>query len=99
MSEEIFIIKGEDIICAICLESWAKKDARTLPCHHTFCFDCLKRLIVRSRMECPLCRKIYRYNENEIESIQKNYLQSIIKDQSEFTDWVIICLFFNIFIF
>ncbi|XP_066294004.1 tripartite motif-containing protein 2-like [Branchiostoma lanceolatum] len=43
------------ITCSICLNTY--NDPKSLPCHHTFCNDCLKDCVGnRSRIACPLCR-------------------------------------------
>ena len=48
-----------DLKCSICLELY--KDPRILPCLHTFCLECLKRLVVdeedKSTITCAQCRK------------------------------------------
>ena len=48
-------------ICAVCLEQYT--NPRTLPCHHSFCKDCIDRLPVtveeeRTTLSCPKCREI-----------------------------------------
>ncbi|XP_019643408.1 PREDICTED: tripartite motif-containing protein 3-like [Branchiostoma belcheri] len=43
------------ITCSICLNTY--NDPKSLPCHHTFCKDCLNDCVGnRSRIACPLCR-------------------------------------------
>lgn len=52
-------IKNDHLTCPICQETLS--DPRRLPCEHTFCFVCLKRLINASRKNnvicCPIDRK------------------------------------------
>lgn len=59
-----------DDICSICTDDLEPSDTTaTLPCHHTFCFSCVKRLVVsvlgrehaegvssNFLLECPNCR-------------------------------------------
>ncbi len=50
--------KLQDILtCSICLSRL--ENPKTLPCQHTFCFSCLKNVIERGHLVCPLCRAIH----------------------------------------
>nr|XP_006821954.1 PREDICTED: E3 ubiquitin-protein ligase TRIM56-like [Saccoglossus kowalevskii] len=44
------------LTCQICLERFI--NARVLPCQHSFCEDCLTRLVTRTgvKIHCPSCR-------------------------------------------
>lgn len=83
MDDNIYLIKGEELECAICLESWLKKDARILPCDHTFCYDCLERLVTEQSITCPQCRKRFNIPRNDITRIRKNQIHRILIDESE----------------
>ena len=46
---------ANDLRCGICLELF--KDPRSLPCLHTFCFECLQQSLGNSHsLKCPVCR-------------------------------------------
>ena len=49
---------GKSLICTLCLEVF--RDPRLLPCHHSFCLDCLANLTSRHHLSrtfpCPQCR-------------------------------------------
>jgi hypothetical protein len=47
---------AELVSCSICLESF--KDARALPCLHSYCKKCLEGLVTpQGKITCPHCRK------------------------------------------
>ncbi len=63
--------------CAFCLEQF--KDPRILPCSHTYCTDCLKRMSNgQNKIQCPQCLVEHRMettaqeNENCILVFPKN---------------------------
>lgn len=55
--------------CAICLCDYV--DPRILPCGHSFCEECLKRIITNYKIVCPTCRE--RHRNVDISSFPKNY--------------------------
>jgi len=60
MAEALPILDDVVIECPICLE--LLKEPRTLPCHHTFCDDCLITYVgtqkaCSSEFPCPVCRE------------------------------------------
>ena len=83
-------------MCAVCLESWVNKDARILPCDHTFCFNCLEQIVVEEIIECPMCREEHDVPGNDIELIRKNQLHRILLDETDAIEEV---LFFSVFRF
>ncbi len=59
MAEKVIEKLDEQLICAICLDTYT--DPRVLQCHHTYCTKCLI-LLVRDRqgqltLTCPACRQ------------------------------------------
>ena len=66
--------------CRICWEQYNsdKSIPRMLPCGHTFCHSCLKKLINRDR-SCPTCRK--QIQSSNITSLPINYdLKNLSED-------------------
>uniref|UniRef100_A0A6C0C3B0 RING-type domain-containing protein n=1 Tax=viral metagenome TaxID=1070528 RepID=A0A6C0C3B0_9ZZZZ len=43
--------------CAVCLENIGSTNCTTTKCGHTFCFQCIGKVIVNNNNTCPLCRE------------------------------------------
>lgn len=43
--------------CAVCLENIGSTNCSTTKCGHTFCFQCIGKVIVNNNNMCPLCRE------------------------------------------
>jgi len=63
--------------CPICMNVFT--DPRVLPCIHTFCLDCLKRISGTvqkgpgDKLPCPLCRKEFLIPADGINGVPKNF--------------------------
>src|SRR6218665_1657632 len=63
--------------CPICLNVFT--DPRVLPCIHTFCLECLKRISETAqkgpedKLPCPLCRKEFIIPADGINGVPKNF--------------------------
>ncbi|VDH92697.1 Hypothetical predicted protein [Mytilus galloprovincialis] len=55
-------LKRHFLECTICKEQYddEEKHPRVLPCLHSFCYSCLKRLIEQTKYTCPLCNSDFR---------------------------------------
>ena len=57
--------ESEDLTCTVCLEEF--REPKLLPCCHTFCRGCLKRILEKSRqknrLSCPQCREEHEVTE------------------------------------
>ena len=62
------------LICQICMEDYEETGdhvPRILPCHHSLCEKCLRRIIKINFMECPECRTIHRVS-NQVKTFPQN---------------------------
>ena len=60
--------------CSICLQIF--QDARSLPCGHTFCLQCIQKT---NNQLCSLCKKEWSLSANGYQGPQKNFIvESII---------------------
>ena len=72
-----------DIVnCPICLEDF--KDPHSLPCLHSFCFQCLQGLYQDKNrgdnVSCPVCRKEFQIPQGGLNSLPLNFfLQNLIE--------------------
>ena len=67
--------------CSLCLEKF--QDPRNLPCGHTFCDQCLQKLVKssgRKDFECSLCRKIWQIPQGGLNALPKNYVAEGFKN-------------------
>ena len=76
----------EQLNCSICLERYTKP--RTLPCHHSFCQDCLGRLLVEVRegkcfVRCPTCRSCAQLPDNGVAGLPPAYLINNLLEVAE----------------
>ncbi|KAK7088308.1 tripartite motif-containing protein 3-like [Littorina saxatilis] len=72
---------AESAICAVCWEIY--RDPRFLPCHHTFCAQCITDVANRhtgGTFPCPSCREPTSLPEGGVAALQANFY---IKKQSE----------------
>lgn len=54
-AQELFKQLQKEAECPVCLET--VENPKTLPCLHSFCLNCLKKIPVEEEMmECPVCR-------------------------------------------
>jgi len=68
--------------CPICREDF--KNAKMLPCLHTFCLDCLKSLwkdkAARQRVTCPVCRQPFKIPPGGLDSLRGNFFVESLMD-------------------
>ena len=68
--------------CQVCFEDFekdGKRVPRILPCSHTLCESCIKRIIQDDKLECPYCRKTHEADNREKTFPQNRYLLIQIK--------------------
>ena len=74
------------LMCLICRSLFDDHDhqPKFLPCHHTFCKDCLRAYIrqMGDEIECPSCRKLATIPAAGVAALQTNfyvkYIQSLV---------------------
>ncbi|XP_070549265.1 E3 ubiquitin-protein ligase TRIM56-like [Ptychodera flava] len=72
------------LICSVCFEQFS--NPKILPCHHTFCEDCLHVVIKESvkKLNCPSCQKTCHLTVDGVSALQDNtYMQSLIDASQE----------------
>ena len=67
-------------ICAICMEDMTHRKPRMLPCVHSYCTECLEKLLTqpsnlkKSVIECPVCRKSLKLPSQGVTTLPINFL-------------------------
>lgn len=82
------------LMCLICRSLFDDYDhqPKFLPCHHTFCKDCLREYIrqMGDEIECPSCRKVATIPAAGVAALQTNfyvkYIQSLVSGPGGSTD-------------
>ncbi|KAL7667508.1 hypothetical protein ACOME3_010504 [Neoechinorhynchus agilis] len=58
--------------CPICLDTF--KDPRALPCCHTFCCQCIEKIVENERrISCPCCRRVFNLNGKPSDVLYRNH--------------------------
>ncbi|XP_007907999.1 E3 ubiquitin-protein ligase TRIM56 isoform X3 [Callorhinchus milii] len=67
------IIENDFLNCNICLEKY--RNPKYLPCHHTYCEECLRKLVPHKTkvFQCPECRQEVTLNEGGISNLKTNF--------------------------
>ncbi|XP_070549590.1 E3 ubiquitin-protein ligase TRIM56-like [Ptychodera flava] len=70
----------EDVLtCVVCLEIFT--NPKVLPCHHSFCEECLKTIAgTKSMLECPTCRNTCSLPEGGVMDLKPSFLINNILD-------------------
>lgn len=80
MASSDFLISEEALECSICGDVYVDKDPRSLPCQHTFCFECLETFVQSSQnLTCPECRAPFQVPQNDVIKLAKNLTCKKIK--------------------
>ena len=73
-------VKSFDLYtCKVCLENMLHKNPRSLSCLHTFCTDCLKKVMKGGAILCPTCRKSTTVPDNDINCLVVNFMLQEVK--------------------
>ncbi|XP_077981796.1 E3 ubiquitin-protein ligase TRIM33-like [Glandiceps talaboti] len=74
-------IDENDLTCGICSERY--KNAKILPCLHTFCQTCLGRLVKEGKLACPLCRRQHDVPDGDATKLPDDSLVQNLLRQAE----------------
>ena len=82
-------LPNELLICGICEEPYDDNthQAKFLTCHHTYCSECLSKLVNGQVnpviIPCPSCRSDTRLPENGVEGLQTNFYITRLQECSQ----------------
>ena len=67
--------------CPICLQKMS--EPKMLPCQHTFCLECTKKVATRNQVQCALCQRKHKLPVNGVIGFPNN---SILAALLQITD-------------
>ena len=65
--------------CPICYELYQKP--KYLPCYHSYCEECLVKLVVQSNITCPECRKTSVVPSGGVKQLPNNFFINRLLDE------------------
>ena len=69
--------------CEVCLESMLNKNPRLLSCHHSFCTDCLKKIMKNNSIMCPTCREVTAVPNHDVNMLKANFMLQKVKEHMD----------------
>ena len=69
--------------CEVCLENMLNKNPRLLSCHHSFCTDCLRKIMKNGSIHCPTCRKETVVENNDVNLLIANFMLQKMKEHMD----------------
>jgi len=67
------------LTCPVCYELYKKP--KYLPCYHSYCEECLVKLVVQSNITCPECRKTSGVPSGGVEKLPNNFFINRLLDE------------------
>ena len=67
------------LTCPICYELYKKP--KYLPCYHSYCEECLVKLVVQSNITCPECRKTSVVPSGGVKQLPNNFFINRLLDE------------------
>ena len=67
------------LTCPICYELYKKP--KYLPCYHSYCEECLVKLVVQSNITCPECRKLSDVPSGGVKQLPSNFFINRLLDE------------------
>ena len=67
----------DQLNCTICFEQY--KDPKILPCHHSFCKECLEKTLQKTGrrrttiLNCPICRKSVQLTDRGVQALPSSF--------------------------
>ena len=67
------------LTCSVCSEFY--REPKYLPCYHSYCEECLVKLVVHSNITCPECRKTSVVPSGGVKQLPNNFFINRLLDE------------------
>ena len=68
-----------NLSCPVCFQVF--KNPKYLPCYHSYCEQCLEKMVVQSKIKCPECRKEATITAGGVKELANNFLINRLVDE------------------
>ncbi|XP_065884591.1 tripartite motif-containing protein 2-like [Dysidea avara] len=68
-----------NLSCPVCFQVF--KNPKYLPCYHSYCEQCLEKMVVQSKITCPECRKEATIPAGGVKELANNFLINRLVDE------------------
>ena len=72
-------VATDNLCCPVCYQLFKKP--KYLPCHHSYCEQCLEKMQVQSKITCPECRKEAIVPPGGVKDLDNNFLINRLVDE------------------
>ena len=79
MAAEEVKMATDNLSCPVCYQLF--KNPKYLPCHHSYCEQCLEKMQVQSKIVCPECRKEAIVPPGGVKDLDNNFLINRLVDE------------------
>ena len=69
----------DNLSCPVCYQLFKKP--KYLPCHHSYCEQCLEKMQVQSKIICPECRKEAIVPPGGVKDLDRNFFINRLVDE------------------
>ena len=70
---------ADNLSCPVCYQLF--RNPKYLPCHHSYCEQCLEKLQVQSKIKCPECRKEAIVPPGGVKNLANNFVINRLVDE------------------
>ena len=81
-TSDISEVISKHLDCPICYDTYNDGNpAKALPCQHTFCLNCINRLVQKKHIECPHCKQMHKVPKKGCQEFKTSYqIMSLVDD-------------------
>ncbi|XP_065908094.1 E3 ubiquitin-protein ligase TRIM71-like [Dysidea avara] len=69
----------ENLSCPVCYQLF--KNPKYLPCYHSYCEECLEKMVLQYRITCPECRQETMIPEGGVKNLANNFFINRMVDE------------------